>query len=113
MIFVKNKEELKSELIENEMYIFPTIDSKQLSKDEWSFVLELIENDDEYYICWAIETRIRKDSSFITENFGNNGVVTNWHFDQTRIFLEDYFGDMSRKFYRVLWIEYILEHYDD
>lgn len=115
---VENKEQLKKELIARGWLVFPKMDTKNLSKSEWDQVLYDIENQVYKYVCMSVEETLGIDPEFVTEFFKDDQEVTCWHFLQTEKisgtncgWLEG-FGRAASRYYRVLWIENILENYD-
>lgn len=111
---VENKEQLKKELILRGWYIFPNVDSSQLSVDEWEVVLKDLVEGTEWYVCYSVVENFDKYPKFILESLEGNGVVTNWFVDKTGNFLDEVSSnDDVNTLYRILWIEYILENYND
>ncbi len=111
---VENKEQLKKELILRGWYVFPEVDSSHLSIEGWEVVLKDLVDGSERYVCYSIQENFDKYPKFILESLEDNGVVTNWFYDKTGIFLDGVFLNVDvHTLYRILWVEHILEHYND
>lgn len=108
-----SKEKLKEDLIAKGLYQFPKIDYKNLTKWEWGCVLEALVNGTSRYVCDAIKSFTGMDCSFIEDALEDTSEVTCWYFDTTGIWLDSLYSTSADNFYRILWVEYILEHYND
>lgn len=110
------KDEFKEALMSKGWYVFPDMDSSKLTKRQWEIVLSVIRTGESEFVCLAIDEHVFVESTqFIRDALSPESVVTNWHYEEVQGWADSLTGDYSLacKWYRELWIEYILENYKE